>query len=126
MTNSTDETLAFIRIHIVVRYLYIFVFVVGLIGNTFNLLIFFQRKFRSNSCSIYFIAYSFNNFINLTVGLFLWSLTLGFQLPLENDYLIFCKIRRYMTHINYLLSSCLLTMASINRYARVRQAQFTK
>jgi len=64
--------------------------------------------------------------MNLTIGLFLWSLTLGFNFDLEYKSLIYCKIRRYVTHINFLLSLCLLTMASINRYARVRQAQLTQ
>ncbi|CAF0964419.1 unnamed protein product [Didymodactylos carnosus] len=50
------------------------------------------------------------------------SLTNGFQYELENNLLIFCKIRRYFTHTNYLISSCLLTLATINRYARVKQA----
>ncbi|CAF2682769.1 unnamed protein product [Rotaria sp. Silwood2] len=71
-------------------------------------------------------SYSINNFMNLTVGLFIWSLTLGFNLDLEYRLVPYCKIRRYFTHVNYLLSSVLLTMASINRYARVRQAQLTE
>ncbi|UJR30780.1 hypothetical protein I4U23_018300 [Adineta vaga] len=88
--------------------------------------VFFRKKLRSNSCSIYFIAYSINNFMNLTMGLFLWSLTLGFQFDFECKILSYCKIRRYFTHVNFLLSLCLLTMASVNRYARVQQAQMTK
>lgn len=129
MTNvseTTDDTIQFIRIYIISRGLYLLVFAIGIIGNIFNLVVFLRKKFRSNSCSIYFIAYSINNFMNLTVGLFLWSLTLGFDLDLEHKFVIYCKVRRYFTHVNFLLSSCLLTMASINRYARVRQAQLTK
>ncbi|CAF1051967.1 unnamed protein product [Adineta ricciae] len=64
--------------------------------------------------------------MNLTVGLFIWSLTLGFHFDFEYQIVNYCKIRRYFTHVNFLLSSCLLTMASINRYARVRQAQMTR
>jgi len=64
--------------------------------------------------------------MNLTVGLFIWSLTLGFNLDIEYKIIPYCKIRRYITHVNFLLSSCLLTMASVNRYARVREAQLTK
>ncbi|CAF2498788.1 unnamed protein product [Rotaria sp. Silwood2] len=129
MTNTsiaTDDKIKFIRIYIICRYLYLIVFVIGIIGSIFNLIVFCRKKFRSNSCSIYFIAYSINNFMNLTVGLFIWSLTLGFNLDLEYRLVPYCKIRRYFTHVNYLLSSVLLTMASINRYARVRQAQLTE
>ncbi|CAF0849769.1 unnamed protein product [Adineta ricciae] len=64
--------------------------------------------------------------MNLTIGLFMWSLTLGFHFDFEYQIVNYCKIRRYFTHVNFLLSSCLLTMASINRYARVRQAQMTR
>lgn len=123
---STDETFKYIRIHIICRYLYLIIFSIGIIGNIFNLIIFFRKKFRKNSCSIYFISYSINNFLNLTIGLGLWSFTLGFDFDLEYRSLTYCKIRRYCTHVNFLLSSFLLTMASINRYARVRQANLTE
>jgi hypothetical protein len=126
-TNGTsDDTLTFIRVYIICRCFYLTIFAIGIIGNIFNLMVFFRKKLRSNSCSIYFIAYSINNFMNLTVGLFIWSLTLGFNLDLEYKIVAYCKIRRYLTHVNFLLSSCLLTMASINRYARVREAQLTQ
>jgi hypothetical protein len=124
--TSVDDTLIFVRIYIFSRYIYLIVFGLGLIGNTLNLIVFSSKTFRSNSCSIYFIAYSLNNYLVLSIGLLIRSLTNGFLLPLENHILIWCKIRRYLTHVNYLLSSFLLTMASINRYARVRQAQLTK
>ncbi|CAF1384242.1 unnamed protein product [Adineta steineri] len=123
MNNTSAE---FIRVYIISRYFYLIIFVIGMLGNIFNLVVFCRKKFRSNSCSLYFIAYSINNFMNLTIGLLLWSLTLGFHYDWEYKILIYCKIRRYFTHVNFLLSSCLLTMASINRYARVRQAQLTE
>ena len=122
---SSDDTTEFICIYIICRYFYLTVFSIGIIGNVFNLMVFFRKKFRSNSCTIYFIAYSINNFMNLTIGLFIWSLTLGFNFDWEYTILPYCKFRRYFTHVNFLLSSCLLTMASVNRYARVRQAQLT-
>jgi hypothetical protein len=122
----TDDTIEFIHIYIICRCFYLIVFSIGIIGNICNLILFCRKKFRSNSCSIYFIAYSINNFLNLTNGLFLWSLTLGFNLDLEYTSIIYCKIRRYFTHVSFLLSSCLLTMASINRFARVREAQLTQ
>ena len=125
-STSADDTLKFVRIYVFSRYIYLAVFGLGLIGNTLNLIVFLSKTFRSNSCSIYFIAYSLNNYLVLTIGLLVRSLTNGFLLRLENEILIWCKIRRYFTHVNYLLSSFLLTMASINRYARVRQAQLTK
>ncbi|CAF3368730.1 unnamed protein product [Rotaria socialis] len=124
--TTTNETIEFIRIYIICRWFYLIVFGIGITGNILNIVVFLRKKFRSNSCSIYFIAYSINNFMNLTFGLFVWSLTLGFGFDLEYTVLTYCKIRRYLTHVNYLVSSCLLTMASINRYARVRQAQLTK
>ena len=123
--SSTDDVVRFFRIYIFARCLYLIVFCIGIIGNIFNLAVFFRKRFYINSCSIYFIAYSINNFMNLTVGLLLWSLTLGFGMNYENKNIYYCKIRRYFTHVNFLLSSCLITMASINRYARVRQAQLT-
>lgn len=129
MANTSiliDEKLKFIRIYIICRCLYLIIFSIGIIGNICNLIVFLRKKFRSNSCSIYFISYSINNFFNLTIGLCLWSLTLGFNFNLEYTSITYCKIRRYCTHVNFLLSSCLLTMASINRYARVCQADLTK
>src|SRR4051812_36710944 len=116
--TGADDTLIFVQIYIFSCYMYLAVFVFGLIGNTLNLIVFLCKKFRSNPCSIYFITYSLNNYLVLTIGLLVRSLTNGFLLPLENHILIWCKIRRYLTHVNYLLSSFLFTMASINRYAR--------
>ena len=129
MRNTTSlpaTALQIIRIYVLSRYVYLVVVVLGIIGNLFNIVIFRRKKFRSNSCSLYFIAYSINNIMSLTNGLLLWSLLFGFQFDLENTSVIFCKIRRYFTHVCFLLSSCLLTTASINRFARVRQAQLTK
>jgi hypothetical protein len=123
--TDTDLLLIFIRVHIFSRYIYIAVFGLGFIGNTLNLIVFLRKKFRKNSCSTYFIVYSLNNYLILTIGLLVRSLTNGFLLPLENRFFLWCKIRRYFTHVNYLLSSCLLTMASINRYACVVQARLT-
>jgi hypothetical protein len=124
-TSSIDAKLEFIRIYIVTRSLFLTIFAVGMCGNILNIVVFVRKKFHANSCSIYFIAYSLNNLLNLTIGLFLWSLTMGFDWHYEYKSLTYCKIRRYFTHANFLLSSCLLTMASINRCARVRQAQLT-
>ena len=110
MTNTsilTDDSKKFICVYIIGRYLYLIVFSLGIIGNICNLIVFFRKKFRANSCSIYFIAYSINNFMCLTMGLFLWSLTLGFNFDLEYKSVIYCKTRRYITHISFLFSSCL-------------------
>ncbi len=71
---STDDRIKFLRIYIIYRYIYLIVFSIGIIG---------------------FIAYSINNFMNLTIGLFLWSLTLGFELDLEHKSALYCKINRY-------------------------------
>lgn len=123
--STVDDTARFIRVYVLARCLYLITFAIGIIGNIFNLIVFFRKRFRINPCSVYFIFYSINNFISLTVGLLLWSLTFGFGLYYEHTNIYYCKIRRYFTHVNFLLSSCLLTMASINRYARVCQAQLT-
>ena len=124
MTN--DSTLVYVRVYIFSRYTYLIVFGMGFVGNSLNFMVFFRKKFRSHPCSVYLIAYSLNNYLVLIIGLLVWSLINGFFVPLDNDIIIWCKIRRYFAHVTYLFASCLLTAASVNRYASVREAQFTE
>ena len=50
MTNtgvSTDDSIKFIRVHIICRYFYLIIFSLGIIGNICNLIVFCRKKFRS-------------------------------------------------------------------------------
>ena len=129
MENQTQiehHWIKFVQIYIVARFLYLFIFSIGIIGNLLSLMIFFRKKLFSSSYSLFLIGYSINSILNLTVGLFLDSLKLGFAVNWESTIGIYCKIVRYLAHVSFHISSCLLTMMSINRFARVRQAQLTK
>lgn len=100
------------------RYTPMPVFVLGLIGNIFNIFIFTRRSLFSNPCSIYLLSATCTNIVVLFVGLVIRSLMDGFNIDIIGDSIILCRLRYIILHPSYALSS-LATVRNI-RFARVR------
>ncbi|CAF1265866.1 unnamed protein product [Adineta ricciae] len=113
MASSLVSTLAFAQI-ILVQYVELTLFIAGTVGSLLNILLFSQKKFRSNSCCIYFLAASISTLIMLFVGILPQIYALN-HTPSElfNDNL--CKIRTYLAQVNAMACRWLLTIACIDR-----------
>lgn len=74
------------------QYLGIFVFLFGCIGNILNILVLSQRTFRSNPCSLLFLASSISNLIAILFGLTSRILA-GWNLDPTSTLNWLCKLR---------------------------------
>lgn len=110
------EDLAMIQV-ILTRYILVICGILGILGSLFNLIIFTQKKLRTNSCSVYFISTSIFNLLVIIFGI--TPVLLMSYLP-DNSALnssIFCKFRTYTTHTLLMLSRSSVALACIDRFA---------
>ena len=98
------------------RYTPMPVFILGLIGNSFNILIFTRRSLIKNPCTIYLLSASCMNISILIFGLLTRSLMDGFGIDVIGNSLILCRLRYLFLHPSYTLSSWFLVLASIDRF----------
>jgi len=72
MSNSTDDFTIILINNIslqVNRYMILFVFLFGTIGNLLNVIVLSQSIFRSNSCALYFLGSSASGLVIILIGL---------------------------------------------------------
>ena len=102
---------------ILTRYVLVICSILGLIGSLLNLLVFCQRRFRSNTCSIYFRGTSIFNILVILLGM--TPVFLTSYLPNEPTFntSIFCKTRSYITHVFLMMSRFSVALACIDRFA---------
>ena len=102
---------------ILTRYILVLCSLLGLLGSLFNLLVFCQKRFRSNACSIYFRATSIFNILVILLGI--TPVLLTSFLPNEPFFTtsLFCKTRAYITHVFLMMSRSSVALACIDRFA---------
>ncbi|UJR20373.1 hypothetical protein I4U23_023505 [Adineta vaga] len=90
--------------------------IIGIFGNTMNILIFTRKTLRRNSCTQYFLAGSINN---LLVVCFLFIISLisdGYGVTISSYSSIICKLNCYLSYLIYNISPYLLVLASFDRF----------
>ncbi|CAF1038390.1 unnamed protein product [Rotaria sordida] len=94
----------------------ILIYLFGLFGNIFNIIVFCRYSMRLNSCSWYFLTTSLFHIIILTVGCLIRIINyyLGYDISIIG--LAFCKFRAYMVVVGYVLSRYFLCLISIDRW----------
>jgi len=94
-----------------------FIFVSGIIGNIFNILVFLSLKtFRQNSCAFYLTAMSFLNIGQLVTSLLPRTLNLWFTIDWSIKSLAYCKIRVYLFQVCTLASFSCMCLATIDQF----------
>lgn len=113
---TTLEDLVLVQT-ILTRYVLVICSILGLIGSLVNFIVFCQRRFRSNTCSIYFRGTSIFNILVILLGI--TPVFLTSYLPNERIFntSIFCKTRSYVTHVFLMMSRFSVALACIDRYA---------
>lgn len=111
-----DEDLASIQA-ILTRYVLTICMGLGIIGSLLNLTVFSQRKFQSNSCSVYFMATSIFNLLVILCGITPELLTYYGSYDLTSYSPAFCKAKSYLVHAFLMMSRSSVTLACIDRFA---------
>jgi hypothetical protein len=97
------------------------VFILGFIGNIFNIIIFTRRSLFKNSCTVYLLLGTCMNMNVLFFGLLIRSLMNGFNIDVIGNSLVLCRLRYMILHPSYTLSSWFLVLASIDRFCITSQ-----
>ncbi|CAF5130943.1 unnamed protein product, partial [Rotaria sp. Silwood1] len=95
------------------RYGLSMIFILGIIGNSFIIILF--RKYRQNSCSMYFFWASIINNLYLLFAIppTLYSINYG---DLNSRSLIYCKLRFYLTNTLGQSARYFTLLACIDRF----------
>jgi hypothetical protein len=97
------------------RYVAIFLFVIGNIGNLLSIFIFFKRSWRKNVCVFYFVICLFTNIIFVNSTLLGSIFTLGFNINVQNSNIVLCKFFYYISYLCSTYLPIVLIFASIDR-----------
>jgi len=123
MNSSIIDTLEWSGI-ILNRWIALIIFIFGVLGNFFNLMVFSRGTFFKQSCSLYLVAISINNLAIFFIGLLTRVLREGFQVIMfggsSNTY---CKIPTYIVYTLFAISNWFFVFATIDRlYSTNRSA----
>jgi hypothetical protein len=97
------------------RYLGIFLFVFGFIGNILNILVFRQRILRSNPCAWLFLISSIASLVLFLVGLTARILS-GWNLDYTTTNQVLCKLRAFIIFACPAIILWLIVLATIDRW----------
>jgi hypothetical protein len=97
------------------RYGLLFLFIVGILGNSLNVYVFSRVHLRQNTCVLCLLISSLVNLITIIFGIFLRCL-IGYNIDLTHHSSIFCKIRFYLIYVSQSASLWLIVFACIDRY----------
>ncbi|CAF1237288.1 unnamed protein product [Rotaria magnacalcarata] len=97
-------------------YLGISMFIFGLIGCLWNMLIFRHYSIRLSSCCVYMLISALASLIQLIFGLLIRIISEGFQLDWTLSNIAWCKIRNYITFCASSISLSCNVWATIDRF----------
>jgi len=97
------------------RYVSIFIFLFGTIGNFLNILVLSQRTLRMNTCAWLFLISSISNLISILFGLTLRIFS-GWSFDLTETVALYCKIRAFVMFTSRTIALWLLLFATIDRW----------
>lgn len=97
------------------RYLALFIFFFGIIGNILNILVLTQRSLRVNPCVFLFLISSIANFISILSGLTPRILS-SWQLDLTETNDTLCKLRAFVMFTSRTVALGLIMLATIERW----------
>jgi hypothetical protein len=115
MDDIESSPLATVGVSSMNRYGLLFVFIIGILGNSINVYIFGLAHLRQNTCILCLLISSCLNLITLIFGVFLRCL-ISYNIDLTYNSSIFCKIRYYLIYVSQSASIWLIVFACIDRY----------
>ncbi|CAF1053507.1 unnamed protein product [Rotaria sp. Silwood1] len=97
------------------RYVGIFIFIFGIVGNTLNTCVLSQRPLRSNPCAWLFLVSSIVNGIAILAALTSRPLS-TWSADLTNTNQFLCKFRAFLLFNGITISSWLIMLATVDRW----------
>ncbi|CAF0930515.1 unnamed protein product [Rotaria sp. Silwood1] len=119
MSNVTDSSNIILINNIssqVNRYMTLFVFLFGIIGNSLNTLVLSQAKLRSNPCVLYFLGSSVSSLGIILVGLPTRLIDGWISTDPTNTNSLLCKLRIFLLYGFRTTSVWLIVLATIDRW----------
>jgi len=116
-SESEQEYIAYIRriTSGINLYFGIFIFVIGIIGNIFNIIILSQRSLRSNTCVMIFIASSITGLITLLSGPTSRILS-HWDIDISESVRWICKCHAFIVNTFRSVTFWLIMLATIDRW----------
>lgn len=97
------------------RYVAVFIFIFGVVGNVLNIYVFSQRSFRTNSCAWLFYISSFVNLISILSGIITIMIG-GWTTNPANTIDWVCKLRAFLVFSTRTMGPWLIVLATIDRW----------
>jgi hypothetical protein len=97
------------------RYLSLFIFLFGIIGNILNALVLSQRKLRLNPCIYFFLISSISNLISILFGLTPRIMS-SWNLDITDTNRYHCKFRAFIMFTSRTIAFLLIMLATIDRW----------
>ena len=116
MSSTSISSLIFTSKQVTI-YLDIPIFIIGLIGNTLNVLVFLSLKtFRENSCEFYLTVMSIANIGQLLSGVLTRIMVSGFSIDAASSSAFYCKFSWYCGILCALISLTCMCLATIDQF----------
>ncbi|CAF2628297.1 unnamed protein product [Rotaria sp. Silwood2] len=97
------------------RYISIFIFIFGVVGNILNIFVLSRRSLRSNPCAWIFLVASIVNLISILSGLI--TIMIGGWVANPAGYIeLLCKIRSFLVFTTRTIAPWLIALATIDRW----------
>lgn len=105
---------------IVYKYICLTIFIIGIIGNFFSVLVFSRSSLRHRSCAVYFLALATTDIASLCASFIDTVLPSFNNLTLTIKSIFICKLNPLMVYFTTDLSNFLLAVASIDRAVSIQ------
>ncbi|CAF3320080.1 unnamed protein product [Rotaria sp. Silwood2] len=115
-TNTTNLILSLNNISALLnRYVSIFIFIFGIVGNALNVIVLSQQSLRTSPCSFFFRISSVAGLCSILSGLTTRILA-GYAVDLTNTIDWLCKLRIFVLMASRTVALWLIALASIDRW----------
>ncbi|CAF3341208.1 unnamed protein product [Rotaria sp. Silwood1] len=92
------------------------IIIIGIVGNSLNIVVLTRPTLYYHSCSRYFLALAITNLFYSSIIFTYRLLANGYQINLSNNSIVSCKIITYISTTSAFFSPYLIVLASIDRY----------
>ncbi|UJR16905.1 hypothetical protein I4U23_003803 [Adineta vaga] len=94
----------------------------GTFGNLFNIIIFTRPTLRTNSCGIYFLASSINNFFLIYVFILVRYISVSWNIDSLQSSTVLCKLWNIGQYLPFSLTLWFPVLSSIDRFLSTSQS----
>jgi hypothetical protein len=98
-------------------YVGLFLFVFGMIGNIMNIfLLLVQRSYQTIPSTFFFLIICIHDTMTLNIGLLFRILITGFNINIDGNSIIFCKLRLYFLNSLAAIPTTCVALVTINQF----------